>query len=49
MFAKSEVNGPNTNELYRFLRKNSELYDSKTQLTSEVPWSFCKFLVNDQG
>ena len=49
MFSKIEVNGPNTHEVYKYLRKNSPLYDSSSQLTSEVPWNFTKFVVNKKG
>ena len=50
MFAKSEMNGPNSNEVYRFLRSNTkELVDEATHEVKEVPWSFSKFLVNSEG
>lgn len=49
MFAKIEVNGPNTHEVYKFLRYNSELYDPKKKEVKEIPWNFAKFLVNENG
>ena len=49
MFAKIEVNGPNTCEVYKFLRRNSELYDDKKKQSKEIPWNFAKFLVDGQG
>lgn len=49
LFEKTEVNGPNTCEVYRFLRQNSELYDAKKKQSKEIPWNFAKFLVNGEG
>ena len=49
MFEKIEVNGKNTHHVYNFLRLNSELHDPKTKKTSEIPWNFAKFLLNDKG
>ena len=49
LFAKSDVNGPNTNEVYKFLRQNSELYDKNKGEVKEIPWNFAKFLVNKEG
>lgn len=45
MFAKIEVNGPNTHPLYRFLKS-----EAKGLMGSEkVKWNFTKFLVNQNG
>lgn len=49
MFAKVEVNGENTDELYQFLRLNSELYDSKTGKAGFIPWNFAKFILDRNG
>jgi len=49
MFSKIDVNGPETHQVYRYLRANSGLYDSKSQLIQEVPWNFTKFLVDADG
>ncbi len=49
MFAKTEVNGPNTDEVYKYLRINSELNDKEKHEVKEIPWNFAKFLVNAQG
>jgi glutathione peroxidase len=46
MFSKIEVNGEKTHPLYMFLRRNSELYDPKTDTAKVIPWNFAKFLVN---
>lgn len=45
MFAKIDVNGPNTHPLYKFLKK-----EQKGLLGSEgIKWNFTKFLVNRSG
>ena len=49
MFEKCDVNGPDAHEVYRFLRLNSSLHDADSGETSEVPWSFAKFLVDSDG
>lgn len=49
LMAKSEVNGPGTNPIYRVLRRNSSLYSEKKNKTLQVPWNFAKFLVTAQG
>ena len=49
MFEKTEVNGPNTCDVYRYIRQNSELYNKKKKQTKEIPWDFTKFLVNSEG
>lgn len=48
-FAKCDVNGENTHEVYQFLRRHSELYDEETQTVGEIPWNFAKFLINPEG
>ena len=49
LFAKIDVNGDNTHEVYRFLRRHSPLYDPKTNTVQNIPWNFTKFLVNSDG
>ena len=49
LFAKIDVNGPDTCEVYKYLRTNSELYDRNKEEAKEVPWNFAKFLVNRAG
>ena len=45
MFAKIEVNGPNTHPLYKLLKS-----EAKGLLGSEkIKWNFTKFLVNREG
>ncbi len=44
---KSIINGPDTCEVYRFLRYNTEaLYDPENDIVQEVPWNFTKFLID---
>ena len=43
---KVEINGPNTHEVYKFLRLNSELYDPSQKRAREIPWNFAKFIVD---
>jgi glutathione peroxidase len=43
------VNGPNTCDVYKFLRVNSELNDKKKKEVREIPWNFAKFLVDMDG
>ena len=49
LFAKTDVNGANACEIYKFLRSNSELYDEKKKEAREIPWNFAKFIVNRDG
>ena len=49
MFAKSDVNGKNTNEVYKFCRNNSSLYDPVKKVAGEIPWNFAKFVVDKNG
>jgi glutathione peroxidase len=44
MFAKIEVNGPNTHPLFDYLKKNTSAV-----LTKDIKWNFTKFLVNRRG
>ena len=47
LFEKSDINGPNTCETYKFLRHNTEaLYDAENEIVQEVPWNFAKFLID---
>lgn len=47
----SDVNGPNTNEVFRWLRLHSTLYnkDKGDNVVKNVPWNFCKFMVYLEG
>ena len=43
--SKSDVNGQQTNDIYRLLRLKSRLFNAEKGLVKEVPWNFTKFLV----
>ena len=49
LFSKIDVNGRNAHEVYRYLRSNSELYDSATGTAKPIPWNFAKFILNPEG
>ena len=49
MFAKIDVNGDNTHEVYKYCRYNSELLNKKKNLVAEIPWNFAKFFINKDG
>lgn len=44
MFDKINVNGPNADPLYKFLKK-----EKKGALGSKIKWNFTKFLIDRQG
>ena len=48
MFAKIEVNGPNTHPIYKYLKYNS-LQMNTTKGLANIPWNFAKFLVDKNG
>ena len=49
MFGKIEVNGVNTHPVYQYLRRNSELFDPKTNTSKVIPWNFAKFILDHKG
>ena len=49
MFEKTNVNGSQCCEVYKYLRRNSELFDAKKGEAKEIPWNFSKFLVDSEG
>lgn len=44
LFAKSEVNGENTNKVYNFLKS-----EQKGFLSEKIKWNFTKFLIDKNG
>ena len=46
---KCDVNGSNCNEVWKYLRAKSELYDEKKKRAKEIPWNFAKFMVAADG
>jgi glutathione peroxidase len=49
MFSKICTNGDKACEIYKYLRRNSRLYNEERSLTRQVPWNFTKFLVCADG
>jgi glutathione peroxidase-family protein len=49
MFHKDDVNYETTQEVYKYLRINSELYFEFWGTTGRIPWNYGKFLVNSEG
>lgn len=49
LFSKIDVNGTYTHEVYKFLRRNSPLWDNNKQTMQNIPWNFAKFLVDENG
>ena len=49
LFAKCDVNGKDTCDVYNYLRQNSELYDASKKESKEIPWNFAKFIVDSNG
>ncbi len=45
MFSKIDVNGDNTHELYKYLKKNSSGFLG----INSIKWNFTKFLINKDG
>ena len=41
VMAKTDVNGAGTTNVYKFLKKNTNV--------SRIPWNFAKFLINEEG
>ena len=49
LFSKIDVNGEDSHEVFRYLRRNSPLYDEKSDTVKNIPWNFSKFLVDSKG
>lgn len=49
MFAKIDVNGENTHPLYKYMKENSELYNSETGIMQNIQWNFGKFFLDAEG
>ena len=49
LFSKIDVNGPNTHDVYKFLRTNSNLFDHSKKVATPIQWNFHIFLVGDDG
>ena len=49
LFEKTNVNGPECHDLYKYMRVNSDLFNEKKNEVKEIPWNFAKFLLDEQG
>jgi len=49
LFGKTEVNGPSTHPVYLYLRRYGPLWNEEEQKAKQIPWSFSKFLLNEEG
>jgi glutathione peroxidase-family protein len=49
MFSKINVNGPQTHDVYQWLKRNSLLFNPKDNTTKDISWNFGKFLINGNG
>ena len=49
LFSKIDVNGPNTHDVYKFLRVNSDMFDHSKKVAKPIQWNFHIFLVGDDG
>ena len=49
LFQKIEINGPNTHPVYRYLRRNSQLFNKEKLSAKMIPLNFAKFLLNGNG
>ena len=49
LFGKIEINGPNAHPVFRYLRRNSSLYDPSKQKAKQIAWNFAKFIVDANG
>lgn len=49
MFSKINVNGPQTHEVYNWLKRNSPLFNPKDNSVKDISWNFGKFLVDGNG
>ena len=45
MFSKSEVNGPNANEVFKTIKEQTSTYKGN----KDLPWNFTKFLLDKNG
>lgn len=49
LMEKVDVNGPNTHEVFQFLKYNSTLYNEGKNLNTPITWNFGKFLIDSEG
>ena len=49
LMEKIDVNGPDTHEVFQFLKYNSPLYNESKNQSLPISWNFGKFLVDKEG
>jgi len=49
LFEKIDVNGPNTHDVYKFLRGHSACRLAASNTVAPITWNFSKFLVDRDG
>ena len=49
LFGKIDVNGEDTHELYRYLKKQDVYFNLGDNQLKNLPWNFTKFLVTSDG
>jgi len=52
MFSKTDVNGKEAHEVFKFLRKSCPELNAdqeKKKGTAEIPWNYCKFIIDSEG
>ena len=49
MHKSEDANGPNSHEIFKYCRLNSELYDADKKRANKIAWNWTKFLLNAEG
>ena len=49
LFSKVNVNGPDTHQLFQYLKRHTKLYNEDKDLSEDIQWNFGKFLVRKNG
>jgi glutathione peroxidase-family protein len=49
LMEKVNVNGPETHEVFQFIKYNSSLYKENDNLNGPISWNFGKFLIDREG
>ena len=50
LMERCDVNGPKSHEAFKWLRRNTPNFKNQTTgKLKNLPWNFCKFLLNSEG
>jgi glutathione peroxidase-family protein len=49
LMQKVDVNGDTAHPLFKFMRLHSPLLDQSSGKVDNIPWNYCKFLIDRQG